>query len=165
MLDLILPLECGGCGAPSTRWCDACALELSVADGEPHVVNPRVDPQVPIFAVGRYAGARRQAILAMKERGRGDLPLGLSRGKKRSRWEHGVRYLMNRGGVPCARPIPSAIALRNACASPTRACELDPQCALVVACSARRDACLRAAARTRQGADHRTAPSAGVPIG
>ncbi len=40
---------------------------------KPHVVNPRVDPQVPVFALGRYAGARRQAILAMKERGRGDL--------------------------------------------------------------------------------------------
>lgn len=73
MFDLILPLECGGCGAPSTRWCDACAAELSVAPGQPHVVNPRVDPQVPVFALGRYAGARRQALLAMKERGRGDL--------------------------------------------------------------------------------------------
>ena len=31
MLDLILPLECGGCGTPSTGWCDACAVELSVA--------------------------------------------------------------------------------------------------------------------------------------
>ena len=28
MLDLVLPLECGGCGAPSTRWCDACARDL-----------------------------------------------------------------------------------------------------------------------------------------
>ena len=37
------------------------------------MVNPRIDPQVPVFALGRYAGARRQAILAMKERGRGDL--------------------------------------------------------------------------------------------
>ena len=73
MLDLILPLECGGCGAPSTRWCGACAVELSVPVDKPHVVNPRVDPQVPVFALGRYAGARRQAILAMKERGRGDL--------------------------------------------------------------------------------------------
>ena len=73
MLDLILPLECGGCGAPSTRWCDACARELSVSADQPHVVNPRVDPQVPVFALGRYAGARRQAILAMKERGRADL--------------------------------------------------------------------------------------------
>ena len=73
MLDLILPLECGGCGAPATRWCDACTTDLSVAADQPHVVNPRIDPQVPVFALGRYAGARRRAILAMKERGRGDL--------------------------------------------------------------------------------------------
>ncbi len=79
MLDLILPLECGGCGAPSTRWCDACATELSVAVGRPHVVNPRIDPQVPVFALGRYAGARRRAILAMKEHGRGDLVAPLAR--------------------------------------------------------------------------------------
>lgn len=73
MLDLILPLHCGGCGAPSTRWCDGCARELSVAADQPHVVSPRVDPQVPVFALGRYAGARRQAILALKEHGRTDL--------------------------------------------------------------------------------------------
>ena len=79
VLDLILPLQCGGCGAPSTRWCDACATELSVAADQPHVVNPRIDPQVPVFALGRYAGARRQAILAMKERGRGDLVAPLAR--------------------------------------------------------------------------------------
>jgi predicted amidophosphoribosyltransferase len=79
VLDLILPLECGGCGAPSTRWCDACATELSVAAEQPHVVNPRIDPQVPVFALGRYVGARRQAILAMKEHGRGDLVAPLAR--------------------------------------------------------------------------------------
>jgi len=70
VLDLILPLECGGCGAPSTRWCDACATELVVKPDEPHVINPRVDPQVPVFALGRYVGARRRAILAVKEHGR-----------------------------------------------------------------------------------------------
>jgi len=79
VLDLILPLECGGCGAPATRWCEACAVELSVAADKPHVVNPRVDPQVPVFALGRYVGARRQVILAIKERGRGDLVAPLSR--------------------------------------------------------------------------------------
>ena len=73
MLDLVLPLECGGCGAPSTRWCDVCAKELAVRIGEPHVVNPRIDPQVPVFALGRYAGARRQAIIAIKDHGRTDL--------------------------------------------------------------------------------------------
>ena len=79
MLDLILPLQCGGCGAPSTRWCDACAAELSVSADQPHVVNPRVDPEAPVFALGRYAGARRRAILALKEHGRADLAPPLAR--------------------------------------------------------------------------------------
>ena len=73
MLDLVLPLECGGCGAPKTRWCQTCAKELDVAPDAPQVVSPRVDPQVPVFALGRYAGARRQAIVAMKEHCRTDL--------------------------------------------------------------------------------------------
>jgi len=79
VLDLVLPAECGGCGAPATRWCAACGRELAVAADQPHVVNPRVDPEVPVFALGRYAGARRQAILALKERGRGDLVAPLAR--------------------------------------------------------------------------------------
>jgi predicted amidophosphoribosyltransferase len=54
-------------------------MELSVGIDEPRVVNPRVDPQVPVFALGRYVGARRQAILAMKERGRSDLVAPLAR--------------------------------------------------------------------------------------
>jgi len=79
VLDLILPMECGGCCAPATRWCDTCALELVVKPDEPHLVSPRIDPQVPVFALGRYAGARRHAILEMKERGRGDLAAPLAR--------------------------------------------------------------------------------------
>jgi predicted amidophosphoribosyltransferase len=79
VLDLVLPLQCGGCGVPSVRWCDACARELMVAPEKPHVISPRVDPQVPVFALGRYSGARRQAILALKERGRGDLVVPLAR--------------------------------------------------------------------------------------
>ncbi|VBA48664.1 Orotate phosphoribosyltransferase [Mycobacterium attenuatum] len=79
VLDLVLPLQCGGCGAPATRWCGACCTELSVAADQPHVVSPRVDAGVPVFALGRYAGARRQAILAMKEHGRRDLVVPLAR--------------------------------------------------------------------------------------
>jgi predicted amidophosphoribosyltransferase len=80
VLDLVLPLECGGCGAPSTRWCTACAGELAIGPDAPRVVTPRIDPHVPVFALGRYAGARRRAIIAMKDRGRTDLltPLSLS---------------------------------------------------------------------------------------
>lgn len=73
MLDLVAPLLCGGCGAPATRWCPQCADALGVEPGEPLVVSPRMDPQVPVFALGRYTGVRRQAILALKERGRTDL--------------------------------------------------------------------------------------------
>ncbi|MGV0850897.1 ComF family protein [Mycolicibacterium phlei] len=73
MLDLILPLQCGGCGAPSTRWCPACAAALAVRADEPHLVAPRLDPGVPVFSLGRYAGPRRQAIVGLKEHGRADL--------------------------------------------------------------------------------------------
>jgi predicted amidophosphoribosyltransferase len=73
MLDLVLPLECGGCGVPSTRWCPACARQLAVRADEPHLITPRVDPGVPVLSLGRYAGARRQAIVAVKEHGRADL--------------------------------------------------------------------------------------------
>jgi predicted amidophosphoribosyltransferase len=73
MLDLVLPLECGGCRAPSTRWCAACAKELWVKPDEPRVISPRIDPGVPVLSLGRYAGARREAIIAVKEHGRADL--------------------------------------------------------------------------------------------
>ncbi|MET0475997.1 MAG: ComF family protein [Mycobacterium sp.] len=73
MLDLVLPLECGGCGAPSTRWCGTCAGAIAVKADEPHLITPRLDPGVPVFSLGRYAGARREAILAVKEHGRADL--------------------------------------------------------------------------------------------
>jgi predicted amidophosphoribosyltransferase len=53
-------------------------MELVVKPDEPHLITPRVDPQAPVFALGRYAGARRQAILAMKEHGRADLVVPLA---------------------------------------------------------------------------------------
>ncbi|MBW0014208.1 ComF family protein [Mycobacterium sp.] len=109
MLDLVLPLECGGCGAPSTRWCDACAAELSVPADQPHVVNPRVDPQVPVFALGRYAGVRRQAVLALKEHGRGDLVAPLSRALA-----VGVHRLLSWGMVATPLTIVPAPTRRSA---------------------------------------------------
>lgn len=73
MLDLVLPLQCGGCEAPGTAWCPDCAKDLRVRDDEPHVITPRLDPGVPVLSLGRYAGARRRAIVALKEHGRTDL--------------------------------------------------------------------------------------------
>lgn len=98
MLDLVLPLECGGCGAPSTDWCDACAAALAVRPDEPHLVTPRTDPGVPVFSLGRYAGARRQAIVALKEHGRRDLTAPLSRALAL-----GIHHLLGWGllDLPC----------------------------------------------------------------
>lgn len=87
VLDLILPLECGGCGARATQWCAACAKELVVRPDEPHLIVPRVDPGVPVFSLGRYAGPRREAIVAVKEHGRADLVRPLA-GALRSGLEH-----------------------------------------------------------------------------
>ena len=78
-LDLVLPLECGGCGAPGTRWCAVCASALQVHTDQPAVVTPLVDPGVPVFALGSYAGPRRQVIVALKEHGRRDLTAPLAR--------------------------------------------------------------------------------------
>jgi predicted amidophosphoribosyltransferase len=78
VLDLVLPLECGGCGAPSTRWCEACARELGVRPDEPHLITPRLDAGVPVFSLGRYAGSRRDVIVAVKEHGRADLIVPLA---------------------------------------------------------------------------------------
>jgi predicted amidophosphoribosyltransferase len=94
VLDLVLPLECGGCGAPSTRWCEACAQALTVHSDEPILVTPRLDPGVPVFSLGRHVGARRAAIIAVKERGRSELtgPLGAALGA-------GLRHLVAWGIV------------------------------------------------------------------
>ena len=73
MLDLVLPLQCGGCDAAATAWCAECAKDLTVRDDEPHLITPRLDPGVPVLSLGRYAGARRRAIVALKEHGRTDL--------------------------------------------------------------------------------------------
>lgn len=75
LLDLVLPRECGGCGAVGTLWCERCRVALAAG---PVPLSPRVDPGVPAWAVGSYVGARRAAVIAAKERGRRDLavPLG-----------------------------------------------------------------------------------------
>ena len=73
MLDLFLPLQCGGCGASGTGWCAACDDDLTVKPDEPHLVTPRLDPGVPVLSLGRYAGPRRAAVVAVKEHGRADL--------------------------------------------------------------------------------------------
>ncbi|MGH3916511.1 MAG: ComF family protein, partial [Pseudonocardiaceae bacterium] len=75
LLDLVLPVGCGGCDVPGPPWCRHCATSL----GAPVRVHPpccRTGP--PVYALGVYRGRLRAALLAYKERGRRDLagPLG-----------------------------------------------------------------------------------------
>ncbi len=96
MLDLVLPVRCGGCGEPGTRWCTRCAAQWTVRGDHPHLISPRLDPGVPVFSLGRYAGARRAAIVAVKERGRIDLLAPLA-----AALTAGVDRLL-RWGIVCA---------------------------------------------------------------
>ncbi|MDF3048590.1 MAG: phosphoribosyltransferase [Pseudonocardia sp.] len=72
LLDLLLPTSCGGCDAPGSGWCVACAASL----GPP--LRPTLLGGPPVLAVGRYRGPLRRALLAYKERGRRDLAVPLA---------------------------------------------------------------------------------------
>lgn len=76
LLDLALPRECGGCGAVGTLWCPRCEDTVCSAVER---VSPRLDPGVPCWALGPYSGARRSAVLELKERNRHDVAVPLGR--------------------------------------------------------------------------------------
>ena len=67
LVDLVLPADCAGCGAPEAPWCPSCSARL----GPPSWPLVPGGPQV--HAVGRYTGPLRTALLRYKERGRRDL--------------------------------------------------------------------------------------------
>ncbi|MGX1564408.1 ComF family protein [Streptomyces sp. NPDC055506] len=69
LTDLVLPGECGGCGAPRTVLCAKCRAVLSGAVA--HRVRPEPEPPgLPVVhAAARYADEVRATLLAHKERG------------------------------------------------------------------------------------------------
>ncbi|MFW0789021.1 ComF family protein [Gordonia sp. CPCC 205333] len=73
--DLIVPIDCGGCGRTGTRWCDRCNTRIRDA---PIELTPRIDVGVPVWALGRYRAPFATSVLAMKEHRRSDLavPIG-----------------------------------------------------------------------------------------
>ncbi len=74
-LELVLPRPCPGCGGPGP-WCAGCAATLA---GRPRRIRlPDLTDDLPAmppsWALARYRGPVRAAILAGKERGRRELP-------------------------------------------------------------------------------------------
>ncbi|MGB6163401.1 MAG: ComF family protein, partial [Pseudonocardiaceae bacterium] len=75
LLDLVLPVNCGGCGVPGPLLCIDCEALLRALV---RVYPPCCEAGPPVYALGNYRGRLRGALLAYKERGRRDLagPLG-----------------------------------------------------------------------------------------
>ena len=79
LLDLVLPVNCGGCGARSVLVCDICMQSLCATPGPawPRPTPPGLPPPVSVAA---YDGPVRSLLLAVKEHGVAPLqrPLGLA---------------------------------------------------------------------------------------
>ncbi|MBU7598663.1 ComF family protein [Streptomyces sp. P38-E01] len=70
LVDLVLPVDCAGCGAPRQAWCADCARELTDAGVLGRVRPSPCPPGLPaVYACAEYADAVRAALLAHKERG------------------------------------------------------------------------------------------------
>lgn len=115
LLDLVLPVECAGCGTPGASWCPDCAVLL----GSPVQVHPpcfSADLSVsvpPVYALGAYRGRLRTALLAYKEHGRRDLgnPLGGALAAALVQLQRGT-------GVESGPDVPSSLGSGGVCLVP-----------------------------------------------
>jgi predicted amidophosphoribosyltransferase len=73
LLDLVLPACCAGCGTPGEILCVWCQRGMA----SPIPVERAKGP--PMFALARYDGAARRAVIAYKERGRRELAVPFGR--------------------------------------------------------------------------------------
>ncbi|GAB2500134.1 DNA utilization protein GntX [Corynebacterium atrinae] len=64
-MELFLPRSCAGCQAPGEHLCPECRTRLRQV---PRRIVPPVNPHVPVWSLGPYAGPHRGVVLAMKER-------------------------------------------------------------------------------------------------
>src|SRR5215468_8968291 len=103
LTDLLVPSRCAGCQRDGPALCSECAALL----GRP--LRVRLGGELPpVYALGRYRGPLRTALLAYKERGRRELarPLGtaLAGGVRDLA---GVRGLAAGAGGVWLVPVPS----------------------------------------------------------
>jgi len=72
-MTLLMPVDCAGCAAPDTRWCEHCASTLHRELLPPAARLRPVNAPMPVFAATEYSGLARDAIVQFKEQGRTDL--------------------------------------------------------------------------------------------
>ncbi|HEU5156234.1 MAG TPA: phosphoribosyltransferase family protein [Streptosporangiaceae bacterium] len=145
LLDLLLPERCAGCGGARRLLCDRCRVPFA-ATARPAVPSPRPAGLPEPWAVARYEGVVRAAIVAHKESGRTGLarPLGAALAR--------AVLAAGGGGPPLVVPVPSArAAVRRRGHDPT----LRVTAAAVGALRSRGVAalCVAALAHTRRVAD------------
>ncbi len=76
LAELVLPPDCGGCGAAESRWCPECADDLRRRTyAVPRHAQPTPCPAglPPVVAAGDYDGSLRSLVVAVKDGGRHDL--------------------------------------------------------------------------------------------
>lgn len=131
LLDLVLPVECAGCGERGVVACSRCATALA---GPARLTWPRPSPPglPPPFAVATYDGATRALLLAYKEDGAFGLRkvLGGALG-------HALDAALSSGrpgGSVAVVPVPSTRAARR-----RRGSDVVAELARVAAAHSRRD--------------------------
>lgn len=79
---LLVPLACGGCGAPDVRLCSRCAAHLRhvrrVEADAPRLDRLDASLTWPVYAAGDYTGPVREVVVAWKDHDRADLTAALA---------------------------------------------------------------------------------------
>lgn len=132
-MELLLPQQCAGCGAAGSVLCASCQQRLRTP---PQHISCTVDPQVPVWALGPYAGAHRELVIAIKERGRKDACPFLG-----AVIAAAVEFLSARGELPLVRELTLVPAPTRARAARLRGG--DPVTAVCKASGVRTVACVR----------------------
>jgi predicted amidophosphoribosyltransferase len=165
LLDLLVPARCAGCQRAGPPLCVRCVALLGPArrvlllDGLP-----------PVYALARYAGPVRAAVLAYKERGRHDLaePLGAALAEELRNAGAGQVWLVpapSRWWAACRRGAEHARGLADATAAALAATGVPAAVApaLRMTSGARDSVGLDATARRRNLAGRVKTRPAGLP--